>query len=162
MRIDDGTSVPLSSFWAKRPVAFVFLRHFGCIFCREHVAKLREHPELNVVFVGLGEPENASVFKETMRTKSVIICDPNKELYAEAGLRPGSLGQMLNPHVLVRGFQAGREGFRNSRPTSDPTMLGGTFVVNRRGEVTHEQRAKDAADNSTPDQIAEWLRLAAN
>ena len=37
----DGSAVPLAREWADRPVVVVWLRHFGCVFCREQVAQPR-------------------------------------------------------------------------------------------------------------------------
>src|SRR5258706_7017695 len=39
----EGNQVRLGSIWADSPAVVVFLRHYGWIFCREHVAQLREH-----------------------------------------------------------------------------------------------------------------------
>lgn len=38
----DGNSVTLSSYWKVKPTVILFLRHFGCPFCREQVANLRK------------------------------------------------------------------------------------------------------------------------
>ena len=38
---DSGEEVLVGSVWEERPTAVVFLRHFGCTFCREHS---RRHP----------------------------------------------------------------------------------------------------------------------
>ena len=158
--LDNGTTVPLSSFYATKPVALVFLRHFGCIFCQEHVASLSAHPDLNVVFVGLGDVAAASAFKAKMKTSATIICDPERKLYAELGVGRGSIGQLLNLSTIKHGIKAFREGFRNGRPAEDPAILGGTFVISTSGEVTFSQPAQFAGDNSTPEMVREALQIA--
>ena len=35
--------IRLGSLWESRPAVIVFLRHYGCIFCREHIAVKRRH-----------------------------------------------------------------------------------------------------------------------
>jgi len=41
----DGNEIRLSDFWESAPkgIVLVFLRHFGCLFCREHAIQLRDH-----------------------------------------------------------------------------------------------------------------------
>ena len=38
----DGERMRLGDVWATQPVVIALLRHFGCIFCKEQVARLRE------------------------------------------------------------------------------------------------------------------------
>jgi hypothetical protein len=38
----DGGWVELGSLWTERPAAIVWLRHYGCFFCREQAAQLRK------------------------------------------------------------------------------------------------------------------------
>lgn len=158
--MDDGRSVPLESLFTERPVALVFLRHFGCIFCREHAAWLAQHPELNVVFVAHGTPEESASFRAEIDSPHPFISDPRRVLFEAFGLRRAGLGQILNLHVLSRGAQAWKNGYRNGRPCSDPLQLGGSFVVDRKGEVTWGKPAADAADNAPPEAIAEALQAA--
>lgn len=157
VQIDSGANVPLSSFWEAAPVAFVFLRHLGCIFCKQHVAELGRHPELNVVFVCMGAPSNATVFKATMRVTNVFICDPQKTLYDETGLRSAGLAQILHPRVILKGVRATLGGHLNGRPPTDPLVLGGTFVVDQSGQVIFSHRAADPADNSSVEDIRRAL-----
>ena len=37
-----GTKHRLGDLWDDKPIVLVFLRHFGCLHCREHAAQLRE------------------------------------------------------------------------------------------------------------------------
>ena len=39
----DGAPHRLGDCWADRAVILVFLRHFGCLLCREHAVQLRQH-----------------------------------------------------------------------------------------------------------------------
>ena len=157
VQTDSGAKVPLSSFWEHQAVAIVFLRHLGCIFCKLHVAEIQKHPELNIVFVCLGAPSNAAVFKAIMHVNNTFICDPDKVLYDEAGLRKANLGQLVNLHVVRKGFEASLAGHKNARSAGDPMILGGTFVVQTTGEITFEHRANDAADNASIESIQKAL-----
>ena len=37
----DGATVRLGSLWSDRPAVLVWLRHFGCLFCKEQTAEFR-------------------------------------------------------------------------------------------------------------------------
>ncbi|MCZ6626185.1 MAG: peroxiredoxin-like (seleno)protein, partial [Deltaproteobacteria bacterium] len=58
----DGTNVRLGDYWIKRPTLLVFLRHFGCMGCSQHVNELSPrllelyNLGMRTVFVGNGEP----------------------------------------------------------------------------------------------------------
>ena len=34
----NGRTIRLGELWADRPAVLVFVRHFGCLFCREQIA----------------------------------------------------------------------------------------------------------------------------
>ena len=145
--LDDGREVRLKSLWVRKPVAFVFLRHFGCVFCRDHVAKLSKHPELNIVLVASAPASNAAVFRQTTNCPFPIIADPEQILYDEAGLSHASFSQVASLEVLKAGMLAMKAGHRNSKPESDATIMGGAFVIGTNGHSLLEHRAKNVADN---------------
>ena len=44
----DGREIRLGELWAAETVVLVFVRHFGCLFCRQQVAaigSLRRSPQ---------------------------------------------------------------------------------------------------------------------
>jgi peroxiredoxin len=41
----DGNPVHLSDYWQGERTALVFMRHVGCIFCREQVQDLRDNAD---------------------------------------------------------------------------------------------------------------------
>ena len=63
----DGAGVHLADAWRDHPAVVVWLRHFGCVFCREHVAEVRAaRPDIEalhggIVFVGNGTPRAAAM-----------------------------------------------------------------------------------------------------
>lgn len=86
MRTESGRS--LLELADERAVLLVFLRHFGCSFCRQaldDVAKVRGELEkrgAQVVFVHLGTPERAKPFFDYYHLSSVErISDPEGRLY---------------------------------------------------------------------------------
>ena len=57
-----GQAVPFSHLYAERPTLVVFVRHFGCIFCRERFADLAaampmmDDRGIGAVAIGNGTP----------------------------------------------------------------------------------------------------------
>jgi peroxiredoxin len=157
--LHTGEAVELGTLYAKQPLALVFLRHFGCIFCREQIAQLRNFSDENVVFVGMGNIEETAAFRLKMESPQTYISDPNKSLYEEFGLRRGSFAQMFNTSTFRRGFDAMRAGTSiGGRPVGDPMMLAGVFVIDTSGEIIHSHFSRDASDNLSGNDISAMLR----
>src|ERR1019366_5441690 len=79
----DGTPVRLADQWHDQPAVIVWLRHFGCVFCREQVAEIREHREeiealgAGIAFVGNGTPRAAAWFQKRFAPDSTVLTDPD-------------------------------------------------------------------------------------
>lgn len=72
----------------ESPVLLIFLRHFGCAFCRqalEQVAKIREQiaaKGVRPVFVHLGTPERAKLYFDYYHLSDIErISNPDASLY---------------------------------------------------------------------------------
>lgn len=159
VQMSTGERRCLRDFYAERPLALLFLRHFGCIFCRQMVAQVRSKPNMNVVFVGLGTPEEATAFAEEFRVEAPIVCDPDRELYRKFDLSDGNLYQILGPQVMLRAVAALRQGHMNIRPKQPPGQLAGAFVIQPGGQVSWEYRATNAGDNPSVATIEAKLRI---
>ena len=158
VNLDSGESVNLDSLYADRPLALVFMRHYGCIFCREQLASLREFKDDNIILVGMGDQKDTVEFKRRMEVPQPIISDPTKALFQQFGLRRASFGQFVNRRVVTRGVNALRAGHREGIPNADPLQLAGIFILNTDGEVVFEHRSTDSSDNLLGPQIAAELR----
>ncbi|MFZ4506168.1 MAG: SelL-related redox protein [Fimbriimonas sp.] len=158
--LSTGERGSLRSLYKDKPLVLVFLRHLGCLFCREHVAALREQRDWNVAFVTMASVEETAKFREQMASPHLFIADSTQDLYHAFGLGRGNFGQMFNLHTLRRGLEATRAGHKSSRPVGDPWVLGGTFIIGTDGELAWSQLSHDASDNATVVQIAEHLALA--
>jgi len=152
VQLSGGEVVPLASLYAEHPLVLVFLRHFGCPFCREHVAQLRLHPSLPIAFVGMGNLEQTAGFRAAMKSPHTFISDPDRVLYQAFGLGRGTGRQLMNPRTFARGFGATLRGHWVGAPIGDPWQMPGVFLINPNGEVSWEYRSVDASDNaSVPD-----------
>ena len=83
----------------------VFLRHFGCMFCRETIAELRQAAEAPgyppVVFFFQGTPTEGRAFLRRYWPEARAIADPELFLYESFGVDRGSLLQMFGPRALA-------------------------------------------------------------
>lgn len=153
---DDETIAELSR---QGPVLLVFLRHFGCTFCREALADLaarRREIELNgtrIVVVHMSRPDvAAAMFEEYGLLDLDQISDPECELYRAFGLERGDLTQLFGPMVWARGFVAGvLRGHGVGHLQGDGFRMPGVFLVNE-GRVVREYRHERAS--SRPDYAA--------
>lgn len=160
-----GNKVILSSFWAQRPVALVFLRHFGCPFCREQVAMLRRdyarfvEAGLDILCIGQGPHKAGKAFAVYFDLPfPVVVCEDDLSVYGRFGLDKASIKQMLGIHVWLRGLAAMKHGFGPAR--GEATQLPGTFIIDTSGTVVFAHRALDQADNVTSDQLLNAFNLA--
>jgi hypothetical protein len=138
-------------------MALIFLRHLGCVFCKEHVAQLRNLADLNIVFVTLGTADQTEIFRKRMKSPHRFICDPEKKLHALFNLQRGGMAEFFNPHTIVRTIGALMKGYLNGLPQGDAAQLPGVFLIETDRTVTWEQRARDVADTVPPAEIERRL-----
>jgi peroxiredoxin len=143
---------------AERPLFLVFLRHFGCTFCREAVAELAEkRPALEakgapLAFVHLGTEEKAQWFFKPYGLLDVPrFSDPEARLYQAFGLLRAELRQYLNTESIVRMLGAWSRGHFLGFPAGDIERMPGAFLINR-GEIQRAFRHKLVSDR--PDYLA--------
>ena len=162
----DAPPILLSSVWKEGPALLVFLRHLGCIFCREHVAMLRadqgtfERLHTRVALVTLNTPNSTINFCEDRVPNATFVClsDQTKQAYQAYGLsRTNTRDLLLSPHIYSRGFQAALHGHFNGIPTVDPFQMPGVFIVDQSGIIRYAHRHKDAADNPSNSTLIEVL-----
>ena len=126
---------------ADKPTLLVFLRHFGCLFCREAVKDLRVAAEAadgnggdrrrypRVAFVHMGTPDAGARFLARYWPAAPGISDPDQRLYEAFHLPRGGVGQMFAPRVWSCGMRAWKKGHRVGRPVGDPWQMPGFFLL---------------------------------
>ncbi len=97
----------------RQPVMLIFLRHFGCTFCREalaDIAKKREKIESlgsQVVFVHMADFATAERYFQRYDLPGVIhVSDPECAFYAAFGLAKGNFTQLFGLQSWIRGFDS--------------------------------------------------------
>lgn len=136
----------------ERTTLLVFLRHFGCTFCRETIADLREAAQSPayppVLFFFQGTPTEGRAFLRRYWPEVRAIADPELFFYEAFGVGRGSLLQMFGPGVAVAGWRARRKGHENGERSGDIYRMPGAFLV--QGErVLWQHHYRHAGD--TPD-----------
>lgn len=137
----------------ERPIMLVFLRHFGCTFCREALADISEKREVleslgaKLVFVHMAESEIAErYFSRYNIPEAIHVSDPECNFYRAFGLMKGSFTQLFGLQTWIRGFQAGlMEGHGIGPQLGDGFQMPGVFVI-QDGELKEAFIHKLASD----------------
>jgi hypothetical protein len=134
----------------SRPLALVFLRHFGCTFTRQILRGLEEIKEeaqargAELVLVHMlktgGELRYLGGHGDVAR-----IADPACELYRAFGLGHGGFIELFGPRVWWLGFMSIFKGCGVGHLAGDGLQMPGTFLF-QNGRIISAQRAASAAD----------------
>jgi peroxiredoxin len=150
--VRDSAEHRLGDAWATQDALVIFVRHFACAGCAEHVAALRPRLaelarlDVNVIVVGSGTPDQLAGFIE--REGIVGFTDPTLAAYRAAEL-VRSRWSTYGPRALVQLAGAILHGFSNGRPQGDPIQQGGTLYIARGGELCFYDRAEATGDHAS-------------
>lgn len=127
----------------------VFLRHFGCTFCRELVHELRTKAQSNfpsIVFVHQGSVKEGEEFFSKHWPEAVAIADPELKLYRAFRIERGGFMQLFGPETLVRGLRGLAKGHGIGRPVGDPFLMPGLFFI-RDNKIVWNHEFRHAGDH---------------
>jgi peroxiredoxin len=161
----DGEPVRLADAWRDHPAVVVWLRHFGCVFCREHVAEVRAaRPDIEalhggIVFVGNGTPRAAAWFQTRFAPDSTVVTDPDLVTYRAIGARSG-LMSTLGPKAWGAGLRAFGTGARQTTTKGHPFQQGGVLVIAPANKVLYRHVSATAGDHAPLDRVLAALRAA--
>lgn len=152
------TGSPLQTLDRESPVLVVFLRSFGCTFCREameDVAAVKDTLRADgaaIAFVhGAPAAEASPWFAKYGLSDVLQISDPDLAHYRAFGLGRTGAGSLVSPRVWMRGAASAlAHGFGLQTPEM-MRQLPGVFVI-RDGEIQAEFRHSSPADR--PDYVA--------
>jgi len=122
------------------PTLFVFLRHFGCIFCREAIADIRLATDTvpsfpRTLFFFQGTPTEGRAFMRRYWPGVRGVADPTGELYDAFGVTRGGLIRNLGPQVWKARRRARDKGHGNGARSGDVWRMPGVMLT--RGERIH-------------------------
>lgn len=144
----------LDSLSRSNPVILVFLRHFGCIFCKEALHDLAEkkaelaYKKIKLVFVHMTNLAMADkFFREFQFENPEHISDPECSIYQQFGLAKGKLNQLFGLNTWVRGFQISRNlsHHMSVKQIGDSFQMPGIFVLFE-GKIVDSYIHKSASD----------------
>lgn len=153
---NEGRS--LEELTDNKPTLLIFLRHFGCTFCREALQEIAanrpsiEKEGTQIVLVHMvGEDVAENITSHYALNDLPRISDPQKKIYKAFGLNKGNLFQLLGINVVIRGFEAGVcKGHMIGKFAGDGFQMPGVFLIHK-GTVLQTFKHTTAADR--PDYI---------
>ena len=123
-----------------KKVLLVFLRHFGCSFCREamyDIYKLQSEKSLRnleIILVHMAAPEVGFEYLRKYKISHLDhISDPECRLYSAFGLTKANFNQLFGFRSWVRGIEAGLiKGHGWGLQLGDGFQMPGIFVISKR------------------------------
>ncbi|HUQ88264.1 MAG TPA: SelL-related redox protein [Vicinamibacterales bacterium] len=141
-----------------RPTLVVFLRSFGCTFCREAMADVAaaklaiRDAGANIAFVhGASSIEAARWFAKYDLDDVMAVSDPDLAHYAAFGLGKASTAALINPRVWSRGAMCALSHGFGMQPAEMLRQLPGVFLMHG-DRIVAEFRHRTGADR--PDYVA--------
>ncbi|MBL7817521.1 MAG: redoxin domain-containing protein [Saprospiraceae bacterium] len=150
----------LLSLSIQKPIMLIFLRHFGCQFCRQAMDELsKKRIDLaskgtELIFVHMAENEVAEPYFKKFNLEGVQhISDPDCRYYASFGLMKGSFTQLFGLQTWIRGFTATQKyGNEMGKHLGDNFQMPGAFMIHN-GEIRDQHIHKFASDRPDYDKL---------
>lgn len=148
----SGENLYNSSF--ERVILLTFLRHFGCIFCREAMKDLSAKRNdfaiqgVDLVFVHMSDEDTAAQYFDKYNLIGVdSISDPSCNWYKAFGLTKGTLNQLFGLKNWVRGFEVTLKDpmILSVQQIGDGFQMPGIFILHN-GIVKESFIHRSAAD----------------
>lgn len=135
-----NTNENLMELTNQHPTFLVFLRHFGCVFCKEGLHDLAELKDnfvekgIRLVFVHMSDEDVANEYFRNYDLEGVAhISDPACQHYSNFGITKGTFSQLYGLRTWIRGFAAKRAGFEleMAKNLGDSTQMPGIFLLHK-------------------------------
>ncbi len=128
------------------PVMLVFLRHFGCTFCREALSDLSEQRSsiermgTRLILVHMAADEIAERYFQRYGLADIDhVRDEQCEYYAAFRLTKGNFNQLFGLQNWIRGFDAAllRGHGVGTGPIGDGFQMPGVFIIQNKVVQEH-------------------------
>jgi peroxiredoxin len=161
VKLADGTGARhrLGDYWQEQPVVLVFLRHFGCLHCREHAALLGQRYQdftaagVQVVAIGTGDERYAAAFVRDENIPYPVLVDDHAEAADAASVETVSWGKLLHPNTWRATVATWRNGHKIHKAGKRVKQLGATFVIAPGDHVVYEHLDSDSTDHALADEV---------
>jgi hypothetical protein len=158
VKLDLPPGSPIAAVAADSPALVIFLRSFGCTFCREAMDDVSRRQNdirqtgARIVFVHSASAEEAAPWFAKYGLSGVTtISDPDLAHYKAFGLGRTSATSMVDPKVWMRGAACALSHGFGSQSYAMMRQLPGIFVV-QGTEILTEFRHQSPSDR--PDYVA--------
>lgn len=159
-KILTNKGADLSTLSKESSVLLVFLRHFGCVFCRDSLKELAtkrvflEEKNTKLVFIHMTDYEVADMYFNTFKLDGYQhISDPGCAYYQEFGLVKGNFNQLFGLKNMIRGFDVTMRGtFISLKQIGDGFQMPGVFLV-KNDEIIDSFIHKNASDRPDYERI---------
>jgi peroxiredoxin len=152
-----GRDVRLGDLWADGPALLLFVRHWGCTFCRDQAVRLDRDRDaftaagVRPVVIGQGTPEAAARFRADHDIGVELLVDPGRGAFRAAGTKVGTMGELMGPRQMARALARSlRSGVHQGRTVGHPAQLGGSLLVLADGSLPWCHLSDDASDYPGP------------
>lgn len=147
----------------ESPLLLVFLRHFGCPFCKESLMKLAENRHdievngIKIVLVYMVEPHIASKYLRQYELNDVFqVSDPEEIMYKSFKLKKGSFTQLFGLKVWGRWIELGvKKKLFNTAPEGNVSQMPGIFLLHK-GKIEKRYVPKSIADSPDYSQFLDF------
>ncbi|MEO6189338.1 MAG: SelL-related redox protein [Saprospiraceae bacterium] len=137
----------------SKKVLLIFLRHFGCSFCREALAEIhrideaKKHKNFEIILVHMAAEDVAfDYFKKFNISNLDHISDPECHLYDAFGLTKANFNQLFGFRSWIRGIETGIiKGHGWGMQLGDGFQMPGIFTISK-GKIISEFRHKFPSD----------------
>ncbi len=165
--IKTNTGKNLLELSSGSPVLLVFLRHFGCIFCKESLYDLAKNQSelkavgIKMVFVHMSDRLDAEIFFKTYKIIDPIhISDPLCKIYGSFGLVKGSFNQLFGLKTWIRGAEiiATKQQMPGLLRIGDGFQMPGIFLL-RDGNIVSSFIHNSVADKPNYEDFVNICRV---
>jgi len=163
-----NTGNSLAELSKKCSIMLIFLRHFGCVFCKTamiDIAKKRNELEnrgVKTVFVHMSDTATANKYFKQFNLKDVsFVNDPNKQLYRAFGLVRGTFTQLFGLQTWIKGYSVMKENNlkqESGKNLGDSFQMPGVFLINE-GKIIESFIHKKASDRPDYFKLAECCMI---
>jgi peroxiredoxin len=168
VKLPDSTGVEhqLGDLWQDRPVVLVFLRHFGCLHCRDHAVQVGERYDeitalgADLVAVGTGDERYAAAFVRDEHVPYLVLVDDHADAARAASVERSSFIGLFHPRTWKATVETWRRGHRIHKAGKRVTQLGATFVLGPGNAVGYAHVDSTSTDHAPIDQVLDVLRSA--
>lgn len=132
----------------EKNILLVFVREFGCAFCKEtikelaHIESIIKKRNLEVVFVHMSDHEDADNFFAKYFGQPVRhISDPGRSLYKSFNLKRGNFKEIYGVKTFFKSIYLMLfKGYGFGSQEGDGLQLGGAFLLSN-GKVVFQDKA---------------------